>query len=476
MNSSTTVYDINHFKDSQAYERQKVQQFHDLSKVKGSKIIDPTNPNQHKIHDSDTIHSMSGAPISKSDFMKDDRGISVEPFFSGSGPSNVNLDENRSLMTHQGGVQAFKAPKKELGQMFGLQKTYGNVFGSQFEGPNADKDRYIAGDLRTNELPFQQERTPPIDSKSDVNRDIGDIHAERNSTDNRRSLNNPKLSYGGTILGGKGVDKREEQPEVFKHLPDRDYLNTADKWLVTMGATDAAMIRPGEIIPDTNRQYLNEGKLGPAAPVAFGTSEQRPMFKKSTNQQLSSDTMRNATMEGMSSTDTHNKDSYFVYPNERETSTQNYFVANPTPVYEADTTRLQDNLKPTIKETTHYEYTGNGGTNVPGTMASDQYLRADLNPNKEIIAQGRDPTPSNVSLTNGMDTINMTIDKIESDYMNHHLSNIDNIYQEIPTDTACKYTRTKDTLNNRKLSDRLDPTNLDPFRSNPYTQSLSSFM
>ena len=52
---------------------------------------------------------------------------------------------------------------------------------------------------------------------------------------------------------------------------------------------------------------------------------------------------------------------------------------------------------------------------------------------------------------------------------------MDHIYQEIPVDNTCKYTNNKDTLDNIKLSDRLDPNMLDPFRSNPYTKSLASF-
>ena len=55
------------------------------------------------------------------------------------------------------------------------------------------------------------------------------------------------------------------------------------------------------------------------------------------------------------------------------------------------------------------------------------------------------------------------------------MNNVDKIYQEIPIDNKCEYTRNKDTLNNNKLSDRLDPTMLDPFKENPYTQSLASF-
>ena len=74
-----------------------------------------------------------------------------------------------------------------------------------------------------------------------------------------------------------------------------------------------------------------------------------------------------------------------------------------------------------------------------------------------------------------MDWMNVDIKKIENDYFTYSISNPDKIYQEIPTDNTCEYTQDKDTLDNVKLSDRLDPNMLDPFRENPYTQSLASF-
>jgi len=48
---------------------------------------------------------------------------------------------------------------------------------------------------------------------------------------------------------------------------------------------------------------------------------------------------------------------------------------------------------------------------------------------------------------------------------------------EIPSeqDDVREYTQEKDTLNNVTLADRLDPVMLDPFKQNPYTQSLASF-
>jgi hypothetical protein len=476
--SGTSVYDLNHERDAKARERQMVQEFRDLSKVKGSSVIDAVNPNQANHFNqskSDMVESASGTPISKDDFLVNDQGIKVEPFFSGAGPANINFEENRALIDHQGGPQAFRSPKKEIGQLFPLEKTYGNVFGNQFEGPNSDQSRFIPGTKRTNELPFQQEKTAPIDSRSNLNRDVGMIHAERNTTENRRTLNNQKENYGGVILGGEGIHKREEQGEIFKHLPNQDYLQTADRWLVTTGATNAHLIRPENVMPETNRQYFNKGEFGVAGSSAFGMTESRPMVKRSTNQQLRSDTARNATMEGKAVDDDHDVTSFFVYPNERETTVDNYFVDNPTPVHQAETTRVQDIVRPTVKETTHFSYTGDGASLVPAELASDKYQRADLNMNKEWIAQGRSPTPQSVKLSNGMDTVNMSVDKIDRDYMNHHISNMDRIYQEIPQDNTCQLTSERTPLNNKRLSDRLDPQNLDPFRENPFTHSLSSF-
>ena len=110
-------------------------------------------------------------------------------------------------------------------------------------------------------------------------------------------------------------------------------------------------------------------------------------------------------------------------------------------------------------------------------LPNDQYDRAEVWANKEIIAQGREPTPQNTKLANGMDTLNVDIKKIESDYFNPRINNVDKVYQEIPTDDSevREYTKEKDTLDNVKLSDRLDPIMLDPFKENPYTHSLSSF-
>ena len=514
--SGNSIYDQANYKDSKEYEIDILQKSHALAMKGDSKVIDALNMDgRNTLRDTsftkgvgDNIQSISGSPISKEDFLVNDQGIKIEPFFSGSGPPNINYDDNPQLTNHQGGSHAFRPQKEETGQFFDLEKDYGNVFGNTFTGAKADHSRYINGENKTNELPFEQERVAHIDQKSEINRDIDLIHAQRNSVDNRRTLNNLKQSFGGKVLPGKGIDHRGKEGIVFKHQPDADYVNTADRWLVTTGAIKARAINPEQVLKETNRQYFNEGKLGPAGAVNFKPSEKRPMYKKSTNQQLHIETNRNMTLEDKASDDNHNKDSYFAYPNEREVTEERTYEGNISSVFtgetkrlydtikptvkqttlddsrngfvgssitEVPTERIQDTIKPTVKQTTNFEHSGNAGSYLPGSMANDQFYRADLNPNKEIIAQGREPTTENTKLASGMDTINMDIKKIESDYFNPRINNADKVYQEIPTDNTCEYTQEKDTLDNVKLSDRLDPSTLDPFKENPYTHSLASF-
>lgn len=514
--SGNTIYDMNNLKDAQRYEIDKVNAQHNLAMQPDSKVVDNLNMDGRNtitgdnfFKESTVVNSISGEKISASDFLVNDQGIKTEPFFKGNGPVDTNKENFRNLENHQGGAHAFRQRKREVGPMFGMEQNLSNVFGRTFDGDDSDQSRYISGNFRSGELPFEQERVAHIDVKSDINRDIDMIHAERNNVDNRRALSNQKATFKGKVLSGKGISKREEQGEVFKHLPDRDYVNSADKWLITTGKTVAPSIRPEQTDLCTNRQYLNDVPTAPAGPAVFKGYEERPNVQKTKNQHLVTDTNRNVSIENKKNDNDHNKSSFFSYPNEREITEQRTVEGNFKSVFSANTSKLQDDIKPTIKETTlddsrngftaptvthlpegrlqdsirptvrettMFEYSGNAGTSsVLGDMASDKYLRAELNPNKEGIAKGRAPVTEKTKLSAGMDMLNIDIQKIEKDYFNPRINNQDKIYQEIPQDYVCEFTQDKDTLDNIKISDRLDPSTLDPFRMNPYTQSLHSF-
>jgi hypothetical protein len=456
-----------------------------------------------------TLIEGMGEHLTVDEFMTDDRGIRMAPFFSGDGPAAINYDDPRTLRQHQGGSQnEFYQNKREVNLNLPPQQELGHVYGMPDSGAAMEQGRYIAGMYRTDETPFEQERVPHIDRNSSINRDVGEIFAQRNSIDNTRALSNQKMSFGGKVIAGKGVDERGKEGQVFKHLPDKDYEQSPDQWLVTTGAVDAGSIRPAQILPETNRQYLNRQEIGPAAPNGYTAEEKRPMFKKSDKQQLASDTVRNAYGTEVFIDTDHMQSSYKVYPNEREVTQERTYEGNTISVVPGETRHLQDGLKRTVKETTInpqnstgftqtvttfpeerlqdkprtgkketvlFDYTGGARGSTLQEMAQDQYFRADLNPNKEVISQGRAPTFESVKLANGMDTLNMDIQKIEGDYFNHRINGITQVYQEIPTEDTCKFTRDKDTLDNDKLSYRIEGDLLDPFKHNPYTHSLHSF-
>lgn len=519
--STTSVYDLNQYKDAKNYEKELVDNNFKESLNPTSNLVSEHTGKDKTLQMKETLKEgfdpnifseLLGIDISREDFQRDDRGVTMAPYTARE-PAQVDLNDSRNLSLAQGRDPRYEYGRSkrevERSSLTGGPQAYGLPFGMQDTGPAMEQDRYISGMYRTDERPFEQERVPHIDEASDINRDVDLIYAQRNSVDNTRTLSNQKVSFGGKVLPGKGVNERGKIGQVFKHNPDKDYENTADKWLVTNGATVAKTLRPEHILPETNRQHLNRQEMGPifsSGNYGYKPGEKRPNVKESDKQQLESDTFRNLSAENNWNND-FNKDSYVVYPNEREITSERTYEGNIQTVFQAQTSdlmdpvkttlkettldpknngytstvttlpteRLQDDVRTNKKETTIFEYVGNGGSSVPQEMASDQYYRADLNPNKEVISQGRYPTPESTKLTNGMDTINMDIQKIENDYFNHRINNPDKVYQEIPTEMECMYTSDKDRLDDRKISARIEGNLLDPFKENPYTQSLHSF-
>jgi len=507
-NSNSSIYDLNNIKDAQNYEQHLVKnKFNEALDPKSTTVLNGTA--KGKEVDADLIEGQTGMYMTRGDFLTNDQGVRMTPYFSGEGPASINYDDPRQLRSHQGGFKnEFQFRKKEINLRLPPQRNVGNVHGMKDTGIAMDQDRYVTGMYKTNEQTHETERVPHISQRSEVNRDIGEIYAQRNSIDNTRALSNQKVSFGSRVVAGKGIDERGKEGQVYKNSPDKDYEQSPAQWLITTGAVDASSLRPAQIIPDTNRQYLNRQEIGSAAPNGYTAEEKRPMFKKTDKQQLASDTVRNAYGTEVFIDSDHQQSSYKVYPNEREVTEDRTYEGNTLSIVPGETRQLQDNIKTTVKETTIspanpngftqtvttlpeerlqdnpktskketvlFEHTGNARGSTLQEMAQDQYFRADLNPNKEAISKGRAPTAESVKLSNGMDTVNMDIHKIEDDYFNHRINGVTHVFQEIPTDNTCKYTRDKDTLNNDKLAHRIEGDLLDPFKHNPYTHSLHSF-
>ena len=124
LGSGNSVYDQANYADSKKYEIDMVNKHHDLAMQGDSKVIDHLNMGgRNTLRDkdvfSDSIKSISGVEIPKEDFLVNDQGIKSEPFFSGSGPANINYDDNQGSYESSGvGPVNFRPPKRQNGSIF----------------------------------------------------------------------------------------------------------------------------------------------------------------------------------------------------------------------------------------------------------------------------------------------------------------------------------------------------------------------
>jgi hypothetical protein len=486
---------------------------------------------------SDYIYSTStGEYTHKDDFLKNDQGITAQPFFK-SAPPPVDLSDTRQLDRHQGDNR-YNQSKREIGNMFAPEKDVGNVYGNTFGEYMGDKTRYNEGLYKTGELPFQQERVANIDVKSNLNREVGQIHADRNNIDNTRVLSNPKLTYQARVVEGKNIsENRGLVGEVNHYNPDTFYENSEDRYFTTNGAYLEKSGRPEQIMKDTFRSKFNNQPVGPAAPN-HAQGEQRSKLQEPSKMQLINDSNRNVGTDAQYSGNEVARHGYRALPNERQITGERTYESNLATEVSHHTVGVLDDLKGTKKETTldpknngyiantainntlglldsvkvtkkqttidsknngylkgHEQltsgfnapdlttkdstltsYTGSAGADVLGNMSNVNYMHAELNPNKEVISQGREPTLSNTKIVNGPEDIHATSRKLHKDYINYRENGIGRVDEKTPNSINMgDITTMKDKLDDKSLSNRINSELLNPFKENPYTQSLSSF-
>lgn len=481
--------------------------------------------------------SNSGETIANEDFLRNDQGITTQPYFK-KAPNPIDFNDTRGLDRHQGDNR-LKESKREIGRMFSLEKNE-NVFGNQFGEYIGDKSRYLESRVKSNELPFEQERVSHIDTKSGVNREIKQLIAEKTNIDKLRTKTNQKNTYEGRIISGKSMNENRGNMGKFNQYdPDKFYENSPDRYFTTTGAFLKERGKPDHILKETYRSSLNKQEFGGAS-ANYTKGEKRSKYKKPLKIQLPNDPNRNVGADQFSGDADFSRKGYRALPNEREITGERTYEGNlvsetgnhtvgilddirgtkkETTINPANngyvsntsintTNGIQDDVRVTKKQTTinpanngfigggfnkltmgHEEqditvkestltgYTGAPGSQgYTGNMLKDNYLNAETNPNKEVISQGRLPTLSNTKVVNGGEHMNVEIKKINSDYMNQSENKLTKLYSTNVDKNTIELTTMKNKLEDSELmSDRIDKDLLNPFKNNPYTQSLSSF-
>jgi hypothetical protein len=124
--------------------------------------------------------------------------------------------------------------------------------------------------------------------------------------------------------------------------------------------------------------------------------------------------------------------------------------------------------------TSNYEYTGNAHAKDDKPTSYDASYNARLNNNKEIISKGRTFTNSGSKTNVTKSDINI-LHKKQMGGTRYRSPVKSRDYIKTSSETPVVLTQYKDNLGNKTQVDRIEPSILNAFKENPYTQSLSSF-
>jgi hypothetical protein len=234
-------------------------------------------------------------------------------------------------------------------------------------------------------------------------------------------------------------------------ITGRNTVEEVDKTLNLSGEKKLTVHDPNDVpqatIKDTNIHHVRAGNIGNPGQDKSDGYLTKGVQAPNTNRQFTSDVEYTGIPDG--DVGKGNGEGYLV---------TNYEAKNTSKQF------LSDN-----------DYVGVANSEHEKPTSYDSSYNAQLNYNKEKIAQGRTPTKTSVKLNVGQDDINIDIKKLESDIINIRDMNVEKIYSAVPGMIEGATTNEKIPLQQNINVERLENEILQAFEDNPYTQSLSSY-
>lgn len=236
-------------------------------------------------HADQTIRSaLTGLEMPSSQFTHNN----MVPFFRGTPKQNMSATANNGIMDSYSGTGGLQFNKKEQGPLFDTQREpTGNPQG--FESTtDFMQDRIEAPKNRAGERPVEPIRVGPGLNEGFTSLPSGGFHqtdmleyAKPRSTDDLRTANNPKLSYGGVTLPGKSLNvERGKVGEVRKYLPDRFFVNkNGERNFITGGDIKRERMRPMQVMKYVNRPETSTDYTGVAGSADFKATYNIPSHR-----------------------------------------------------------------------------------------------------------------------------------------------------------------------------------------------------
>ena len=245
--------------------------------------------------------SLTGEPINPNKFVHNN----MVPFFGGRIKQNVDDKANQTVLEHFTGNVDNYQQKKEIGPLFAAENNVTNPYGSA-NHTDFEHDRIIPSKIMHNVTPVERVRVGPGLNQGYTSQPSGGFQQANardytlpKTVDELRTKNNPKLTYKGRVLSGKGISKPGKIGVIEKRQPDSFFVSGPERWFTTVGAQTAEKQRPNIVLKDVNRRTTGSKKrFGVASHVTGNKNNIRPGFRKSRKQQFKSDGIRHFNAQG----------------------------------------------------------------------------------------------------------------------------------------------------------------------------------
>lgn len=280
------------------------------------------------------------------------------PFFGSNVKQNIEKFTNEATLDNFTGNTSTFIHKQEISPQFTPVKQ--DITGTPLITDNVDKSRFIPSAFRQGEKPFYEERVSAPISGTFENPLSQNFQP---SIDTLRTANKQQVSYEGRTKAGQMGSVRAPVVPVAKNRPETHFSLGPDRLFTSTGAIVANRSQNNyENLTSTSRQDQNIEYYG--AKVAKESLASGPRLKGVDNtdeldfssvfqtpkrNQLRSDTERNMGSQ-IPGVNDYGKSSYNLPEMERET-THEYQTLNVNRSGSGGHVALQDQVKPTIKET-----------------------------------------------------------------------------------------------------------------------------
>lgn len=398
------------------------------------------------------------------------------PFFAGNS-TNQNMGGNAQSsiierFTGTGTGSLLKPGKTEADNFFQPQKNP-NVFTTDL--PDDDtRTRYHVSELKTDQLPFEQQRVGPGLNKGFGDKGADGFHpmfrAPQQTVDELRIKTEEKKTYGGRLTAATPfAQERAMQSNMEKNRPERTFEQLS---FISATPTGVSTRHKNPENFQNIKPTFRSQEQGLAASSVGGHELTRNVVRGEYNDP--SKTPQETYDWGAVSKPTTKSVVYdegdLPRVTRKETTSSSYIgVVNQSKGKGYLTTTY---LAPTTtKETTQTEYYGIA-EGSDQQMSQQQYYNAEINAMKETTLTNRDPTTVKEQLFYGKEDVNQALNHNIRHELQEEMSkykHVTNIYSQEPL--GSRITHQKDV--SKKIDDRIDPIFTEQVRKNPFNHSFN---